>query len=265
MSFESESALVGLGIFVGMLIMLEWGRRSGARMRAKLAQGASAGIGAVEAAVFALLGLMVAFTFQGAAARFDQRRALIVEEANAIGTAWLRLDLLPQGVQPKARELFRSYLDSRLEAYRKIPDLKAVEAELENTAGLQVEIWRVAIAAQSEVGPIIVTGLLPSLNAMFDIVTTRTAAARTHPPMIVFGLLTFLAFASAFYAGHGMSGSSVRSWMHIIGFASVLTITIYVIIDLEYPRLGMIRVNDFDRVLIELRQTMEPAPAGGKQ
>lgn len=265
MSFEIESVVAGSFIFFGMLLMLEWGRRQGGRLRARLAQGASAGIGAVEAAVFALLGLIIAFTFQGAAARFDDRRALIVQEANAIGTAWLRLDLLPRTAQPGARELFRRYLDSRLDTYRKLPDMAAVKAELVNTDRLQREIWQLAIDAERDAGQKIVVGLLPTLNEMFDIVTTRTAAAETHPPFIVFGMLAFLAFASAFYAGHGMAGSTTRSWMHIIGFAAVLTITVYVIMDLEYPRLGMIRVDSFDRVLIELRQSMDAlAPAAGQ-
>jgi hypothetical protein len=93
---------------------------------------------------------------------------------------------------------------------------------------------------------------------MFDIVTTRAKATDMHPPAVVFGMLAFLALASAFFAGHGMSGSNVRSWMHIIGFAAVLSVTVYVIVDLEYPRLGLIRVDDFDRVLSELRETMGP-------
>jgi hypothetical protein len=260
MSFEFESAVLGLGLFLGLLCTLEWGRRAGRRMRAKLAEGASAGIGAVEAAVFALLGLMIAFTFQGAATRFDQRRELIVQEANAIGTAWLRLDLLPKALQPQAKDLFRKYLDSRLESYRKIPDMVAVRAELARTAQLQDEIWKLALAAQqAESGPVIVTGLMPALNNMFDIVTTRSAATDMHPPMVVFAMLVFLALTAGFFAGHGMSGSNVRSWMHIMGFSAVLAITVCVIMDLEYPRLGMIRVDSFDRILVELRQSMEPA------
>lgn len=264
MSFEFESGIFGLGLFIGLVCMLEWGRRAGRRLRAKLTQGAAAGIGAVEAAVFALLGLMIAFTFQGAAARFDQRRELIVEEANAIGTAWLRLDLLPKNLQPQARSLFRQYLDSRLESYRKVPDMAAVRAELDRSIQLQGEIWKLAVAAQAESGPVIVSGLMPALNAMFDIVTTRSAAAETHPPAAVFSMLVFLALLAGFFAGHGMSGSNVRSWMHILGFAAVLAITVYVILDLEYPRLGMIRVDKFDRFLVELRQSMDVAAPGAQ-
>src|SRR5512143_443438 len=95
------------GLFVGMILLLELGRRLGRRRQGKHEEGARAGLGAVEGAVFALLGLLIAFTFSGAASRFDARRELIVREANAIGTAWLRLSLLPADAQPGLRVLFR--------------------------------------------------------------------------------------------------------------------------------------------------------------
>jgi hypothetical protein len=98
--------------------------------------------------------------------------------------------------------------------------------------------------------------MLPALNAMFDIVTTRTMAARTHPPGVVFGMLALLAGMAAFMAGNGMSGTKIRSWLHIIAFATVLAVTVYVIMDMEYPRVGLIRVDDFDEALVNLRRSM---------
>jgi uncharacterized membrane protein (DUF485 family) len=99
--------------------------------------------------------------------------------------------------------------------------------------------------------------LLPALNPMFDIVTTRTMATQSHPPLIVFIMLALLAFAAAFLAGHGMSGSKARSWIHSVGFALVLTVVVYVIMDMEFPRLGLVRVDSFDQVLVDLRQSMK--------
>ena len=256
-AIETQSTLFALGLFVGVILMLELGRRVGVRQRARIMAGGAAGVGAVEAAIFGLLGLLIAFTFQGASARFDARREQIVEEANNIGTAWLRIDLLPVGAQPGMRDLFRQYLDSRLETYRKIPDMVAVMAQLDRTARLQNEIWKVAIAGQKEVGQAVVVGLLPALNAMFDIVTSRTMAARTHPPAIVFYMLALLACAAAFMAGHGMSGSKARSWIHSVGFAATLAGTVFVIMDMEYPRRGTIRLDSFDQVLVDLRQSMK--------
>ncbi len=242
-----------------MLILLEIGRRIGVRRTAKDSEGARVGVGAVDGAVFALLGLLIAFTFSGAASRFDARRQMIVEETNSIGTAYLRLDLLPAVAQPALRESFRWYVDSRLEVRRKLPDIAAAKAELVNVTKLQGEIWRQAVAASRADGsqPAAAMLLLPALNAMIDITTTQTMAAQMHPPTIIFALLFGLALASALLAGFGMAGAKARSWLHMIGFASVMAVSVYVILDLEFPRLGLIRIDAFDQALVDLRESMK--------
>jgi hypothetical protein len=257
MSHAAFAALSALGLLVSMLVLMEVGRRIGRRRMAMDPEGGSAGAGAVSGAVFALLGLLVAFTFSGATARFDTRRQLVVEEANDIGTAWLRLDLLPEASQPALRDLFRAYVDSRLETYRLIPDMAAVEAELRRSATMQADIWSRAVAGCAARGDPATTSLvLPSLNAMFDITTTRTFAARLHPPGVVFALLFALALACALLAGFGMAGSAHPEWLHMVAFAAVLALCVYVILDFEYPRIGLIRVDAFDQVLLDVRRSM---------
>jgi hypothetical protein len=203
MDLASLAALIAIALFLGILLLLEIGRRIGVRRLTKDPEGARAGTGAVEGAVFALLGLLVAFTFSGAASRFDDRRALIVEETNDIGTAYLRLDLLPASAQPALRDLFRRYVDSRLETYRKMFDPDAAKAELARSTKLQEEIWRQALAAGQMQGapPSAAMLLLPALNQMIDITTTRTMAAQLHPPMVVFAMLFGLALAGFDPAG----------------------------------------------------------------
>jgi hypothetical protein len=246
------------GLFLGMVLLLETGRRIGTRRLAQDPESARQGLGVIEGAVFSLLGLLLAFTFSGAATRFDDRRQLIVEEANDIGTAYLRIDLLPSPAQPPLRELFRRYLDSRLEVYRRLPDMAAAKAELARSQGLQNEIWSNAVAACRDSGSSSAHMLLlPALNPMFDITTTRTEATRFHPPLIIFIMLGVLSLAAALLAGYGMAGGKSRSWVHILGFAAVMALTVYVIVDIEYPRLGLIRVDDADRVLVELRESMK--------
>jgi hypothetical protein len=245
------------GLFVGMILLVELGRQLGRQRERKEEEAARAGLGAVEGAVFALLGLLIAFTFSGAASRFDARRDLIVKEANAIGTAWLRLDLLPPNAQPELRECFRRYLDARLAAYQKLPDMEAARAELSKANVLQGQIWNKSLAACRESPSTLNAQLIPALNEMFDIVTTRTMAARVHPPMLIFIMLAILALMSALLAGYAMAGGKTRSWIHIFGFALIMATTVYVILDLEFPRLGVIRVDSFDQVLVELRQGMK--------
>ena len=252
------AAALAVGLFVGMLVMLELGRRLGDRVERVDPEGAHTGTGPVEGAVFALLGLLVAFSFSGAAQRFDARRSLIVEEANAIGTAYLRIDLVPEAAQPGLRTLFRRYLDTRLEVYRSMPDLDAVYGALRRAEQLQGEIWATSLAACRDAGPQPCTILLvPALNAMFDITTTRTAAARMHPPDVILWLLCGLGLGCALLAGYSMATGERRKWTHIVLFAAVMALTVFVILDLEFPRIGFIRVDEFDQVLVDLRASMD--------
>jgi hypothetical protein len=257
-NFLTVIPLVCGGLFLGMLLMMEAGRRLGVRRLAADPEGARAGIGAVEGAVFALLGLLIAFTFSGAASRFDDRRHLVAEEANAIGTAWLRIDLLPTAAQPPLRQLFRQYLDSRLATYRNVSDVDATRAEMLRSQRLQQEIWTQAVNAARGSGsqPAHVL-LLPALNAMIDITTTRSMATQMHPPSIIYIMLGILTLAGAMLVGYGMAGGRARNWLHGISFAVVMAAAVYVILDIEYPRFGLIRVDAADQVLVELRHSMD--------
>jgi hypothetical protein len=238
------------GLFVAMLALVEAGRRIGLERKIE-------GLVAVEGAVFGLMGLLIAFTFASAAVRFETRRNLIVEEANDIGTAYLRLDLLPAAAQPKLRDAFRWYVDTRLAVYRSLPDIDAAKADLARMADLQKEIWNGSVVACRESGSQASTLLvLPALNAMIDITTTRTVASQTHQPAIIFVMLALVMLACSLLAGFGMGVSTVRSWLHVVCFAAVLTIAFYVILDLEYPRFGLIRIDWMDRILEDLRSSM---------
>ena len=246
-----------LALFLGMLLFLEIGRRAGIRRLRDDSAATPEGIGAVDGAVFAVLGLLIAFTFSGAAARFDSRRQLIVEETNDIGTAYLRLDLLPADARPALRESFRSYLDARIETYRKLPDIAATRESLAKSNELQRQIWRQAVDSIQPDGALVAPLLLlPALNAMIDITTTRTMATHLHPPRIVFVMLFAMALAASLMAGYGMTGSALRSRLHMLGFALVMAVAVFVILDIEYPRLGLVRVDAFDQALADLRETM---------
>ena len=100
MSEIAAGTLFAAGLFIGMAVLLELGRRLRRHHRLRHGDSAGEGVGAIEGAVFGLMGLLLAFTFSGAASRFEGRRQLIVDEANAIGTAYLRLDLLPSAPRP---------------------------------------------------------------------------------------------------------------------------------------------------------------------
>jgi len=245
-------------LFLAILASLMLGRALGKRAIVRTGEKPAGGIGSLEAAVFALLGLLIAFTFSGALSRFDSRRVTVVDEANSIGTAYLRIDLLPAAAQPKMRDTMRAYVDSRIATYRALPDIAAARVGLERSRQLQTEIWAQAVAAlrDEKAGLAAELLVLPAFNDMFNYTTTRVAATLIHPPAIIYWMLIALGVAAAILAGYQSAGEKDYDWPHKIGFAAMIALTVYVIFDIEYPRLGLVRIDSIDRLLVEVREGM---------
>lgn len=258
MSFTWIVSGSAICLFFGMLICSEIGRRIGTARLARNPKGLAEGVGAAEAAVFGLLGLIMAFTFSSAASRFEDRRHLITAEANAIGTAYLRVDLLPSDAQPEIKALMRQYTNTRSTTYLNVSNQATTEAKLAETIALQNQIWtKVLNACRRPDAPTQATMLLlPALNEMIDITTTRSMATENHPPLIVFLLLGGLSLIGALLVGYDSSPNKERSWFHTIVFAGIMSLAVFVIVDLEFPRQGLIRVDTTDLLLIDLWKNM---------
>lgn len=230
-----------------MLVLYEFGRR---RRRSGHEKEASP---VIDSAIFALFGLLLAFTFSGAVARYDAHRDLIVQETNDIGTAFLRLDLLPPAAQPALRQLFRDYATSRLHLYDSVHQEISPESQL-----LQRKIWQQSVAASSAPGatPDCEKLLLPALNSMIDITSTRQNAFNMHPPVIIFLLLFAFSLGCAFLAGYSCQIAH-RGWFYPAALALTVTLTIYATLEIEFPRQGLIRIQHADRAFTDLRRSME--------
>jgi len=259
MNFSFLAGVTILGIVLGTLCMLAMGRRIGLRRLARDPEAAKASTGAIDGAVFGLLGLVIAFTFSGATSRFEARCLLMDKEANAISTAWLRLNLLPESAQAPLRDKLRQYLDARLDAFHKVPDMTAVRAELARAAALQNDIWTQSVAAcNNSSSPSATVLLIPALNEMFDIASSRTALALRHPPLMTYEMMFILLLAGSALAGYALGLGKVRDWFHGLAFVLAMTLTVYVIVDFEYPRVGIIRIDRFEQPLLDLRQSLNP-------
>jgi hypothetical protein len=243
MTFNPISAFFVLPV---MLVLIELGRRF--RIKHKAPQESTA----IESAIFALFGLLLAFTFSGAVERYDRHRELIVEETNAIDVAYLRLDLLPPAAQPALRQLFRDYTNSRLHLYDAVSEEVSPASE-----HMQREIWKQSVAAAPAPGASVDAAklLLPALNNMIDITHTRKNTFNLHPPEVVFLLLFVFSGGAAFLGGYSMAVHG-RSWFHMFALAIAVTLTIYATLEIEYPRRGLIRLADTDKTLIDLRNSM---------
>ncbi|HEY6386576.1 MAG TPA: hypothetical protein VIX91_12925 [Candidatus Acidoferrum sp.] len=246
-----------IGLFGGILICLELGYLIGRNDSKKIRELAYVGLGNIEAALFALLGLLLGFSFAGATSRLESRHQLIVREANAISTAYLRLDLLPASEQPAIRHLFRDYLNARLRAYEKFAHEEASEIEFARASALQGQIWSQALTA-SRADPTQDSArlLLPALTEMIDVATSRAIAQKIHLPALLFYLLIGIALLSGLLAGYSLSKRQTRSWLHVFIYAAIISITVYVIFDFDNPRFGLIKVDAADTALLQLRDSI---------
>ena len=250
------SPFTALPLFVVMVLLVEAGRLLRGRTHKEPNT-------TIEGAIFALFGLLLAFTFSGAMTRYDDHRHLIVEEANAIDVAYRRLDLLPPNAQPPLRQAFLEYVDVRQRRFDELPDNPQTIQAMRDTERLQNEIWTrsVAAAAVPPLDPQTKSNaallLLPALNNMIDITATRKNAFNNmHPPLVVFVLLYALSCGSALLAGFSFANSR-RDWFYTVLFAFIVSITVYATLEIEYPRFGLIRLTTQNPVFDDLRKSMK--------
>lgn len=211
----------------------------------------------VEGAIFTLLGLIVAFTFSSANQRFDQRRHLIIDEANAIRTTYLRIDLLNPEIQESLRKNLKQYLFYQIANYRNLSDMATFKLNHAKVQVMENKLWKIASEECRSKDQCSQCSLfIGALNTMFDMAETRYENSYIHPPLIIFILLVGLALLGALLAGYDIGEKKNGGFLHLISYALVIAITIYIIIDLELPLIGFIRIDSFNTVLIQLYQDM---------
>jgi hypothetical protein len=252
-----HGATIALGLFGGVLVSLELGRRFGMRRLARHGADARVGVGVVDRAVYGLFALLTGFTFSGAANRFDARRAILAQQIDAIRTAWIRIDALPVDARPAVRDATRQYVDALIASYEEPASIEDAIREPPAVAAAAQQLWTRALAACLAPGgdaarPL----LLPAVSAVFSTVESERLARVFHPPPLVFALLGLTALAASLFAGYAMASAAPRNWLHMIGVAATIAVAWYAIAQLEFPRLGRVKVGDLDRALTELRATM---------
>jgi hypothetical protein len=258
MEFQSAAfpIIPALGMFAAILIFLELGRRIG--VRRLNVPGARAGVGVVDGSVYALVALLIGFTFNGAAARFDTRRELVGATANVAGTTWQRIDMLPPELQPPVRDGMRRYLDALITSYTKPTVAEAKTTRQPEAVTLaQNDLWLKTVAAVSlPAGEKARMLLLPSMNELFGAVEQERLARAIHPPRLIYVMLTLATLIGAVFVGYAIATAEKRNWFYMIGIAGTIASATYVVAELEYPRLGRVRVDAIDRQLVDLRETM---------
>jgi len=236
----------------------EVGFRLGRRAKAKVPESAKSHIGTLEGAVLALLALMLGFSFAMALSRYDTRRDLVLAEADAIGTAYLRAQLLPPPHNEEVPKLLRKYVDVRLEFYGVGIEDVGLRKASEETEQLQQQIWSRAIALSAEgQRPEMLRLFIESMNEVIDLQEKRSTAMNDHVPSTVFLILYTIAAIGFGFIGNTAGLSGHRHLFVTLLIVILISGVITLIADLDRPRRGLIKVNQ--QSMIDLRESLDKA------
>ncbi len=244
-------------LFVAALIAAsDAGFRIGRRTRTKSSQAAKSELGVVEGGILALLGLLLGFTMSMAVARYEARRQLVLEEANAIGTSYLRTRLLPTPEGTEIARLLREYVALRLEyaGIRDEPDrLLAIRAK---TARLQNDLWNRAVSyAGKAPNPFMAGLLIQSLNQAIDLESERWMAFQNRVPPTVIYVNGIVAVFAAIIVGFAFGVDGRRYLFPTSLLALAIAVVLAVIVDLDLSRKGFIQISQ--QPMLDLQRQLQ--------
>lgn len=241
-----------------MILAIEVGHYIGRLVKSRPGAPPKEHVGSIQAALLGMLALLMGFTLSLSLQRFDSRSAYMVEEANAIGTAYLRAQFLPLSVRDDVQRLFRTYTELRIEAgnLATIDDVHRGSI-LRETNVKQDELWALAKRAVEEDANPVRTGLfVQALNDAIDASSRREEALNRHIPDIVLILLfgTFLMVGVIVGYSSGIGG--YRAFFATYVMLGLIVVLVFIIIDVDRPRRGLVEVKQAS--MISLLATMKP-------
>jgi hypothetical protein len=248
-----SSIAISAMLFVTIVVFNEVGFRIGRYVQSHTDNEVKTLTGSIQASVLGLLALLLGFTFSMSMQRFDNRSMALIEEANAISTAMLRVQLLPEEYKNEADQLFRDYIDLRVAiGHLDLTKTEARNAYNQKIANLQKDLWSLAISAtNSDPRPVTTGVFVKSLNDVIDTQGKRNALLQMHVPEVVLILLFIVFFSSGGIMGYSAGLSGKRMIAPIVLVSVLITLIVFIIIDLDRPKRGVIQVNQ--GVMIDLQ------------
>lgn len=263
-----DSAWIAAALFVSMALAMEAGHRIGTSRQSTSGEAFRSHVNSVAGSLLGVLALLLGFTFSLSLQRYDSRSEAVVEEANAIGTTYLRSALLPEALRSDVRAGLREYVDLRVRASAVPLDDQAQRVALIDQAGRAHDaLWRLAVKAAEQNPTPVVSGLfIQALNEMIDAFGSRNAALDRHVPELVLLLLygTFVMAGAIVGYASGVAGHRASFATYVL--VTLIVVLVFVILDLDRPRRGVIQVSQ--RSLVDLQRSMqadEGASAEGRR
>lgn len=248
--------VIGLILFFVLILAFVAGFRTRKRKVKKDPTLEHEDLGSISSTLLGLLALILAFTFSMANSRFDTRRELAIQEANAIGTVFLRTEFFPDSVQKELKSNLKMYVEERIAFYYAGMDLDILIGHMKNSDVLGKKIWD-QVTAYSKVDPNLVrtSEIVSSLNEMIDLTTSRRAAGEANIPGSIQWFLIILSIFSTFLLGY--ERKTHFDWIIVMVFSLMLSLTVFSIFDLDRPRSGLVTLDEANSKILELRQLFE--------
>lgn len=202
--------------------------------------------------ILGLLALLIGFTFSIALSRYDARRELVVKEANAIGTTWLRVQLLDEASRPRVEDILRRYVDARV-AFGAARGADDEVARYAQTAKLQTELWNAMVAATAPFKDTPRASLvLSTTNDSIDLAAERFATRQAHIPNRILRMLAVFSLLAAGMVGYQRGTQRTATTLLFV----LLTLAVTLVLDLDRPSTGITNVPQSP--MLELRESMRP-------
>jgi hypothetical protein len=233
--------LIALGLIAGIVAAHEVGFWLGSLIRSA-DEPFDRQVALVRASTAALVAFLIGFAFSGAASRFIERQDIIVKEANALGTAYLRADTIAEPQRGELKGALREYTADRV---RLLSGEKRdqIELMLAKVSGLHERMWRSAIKGTQDNAPLMAV-VLPPINEVIDLHSTHLALARRHMPLPIISVLLGAAAIGVGLLGFGNGRVGRRFSLLDSVYGVVLAVALWMTIDLDYPGMGIIRVSN---------------------
>jgi len=213
-------------------------------------------VGAIVAAELGLLAFLLAFSFGVVNSRFDQQQRVLLDEANAIGTTYLRAAMLPEAQDASVRRLLRDYADARLQ----VTEGSEAAEVLQRSEEIHHQLWSQALIAAQQDARSVPTGLfIESLNNMIDLHALRVMSVRNRMPLPVWLVLFSVGLLSFFTMGYQAGSTKARRTPVTVVVAVTFVAVLWLVADLDRPSHGFIRVRQ--EPLLDVRKMMADADA----
>jgi len=252
---QTEAWVIAILLFILMLISSLIGKRVGNYIRNKKHSEQKP---TETSGLVALLFFLLAFTFGMSGDRYDSRRKIVVEEANDIGTAILRSDLYPDSTRALFRKDFKEYVETRIAYYQVGVNVKEILKADSLSQVISSRLWKRASRLSKDPANLAATQqMIPALNAMIDITTSRLAGEKAKVPQSIIIMLFFLALISSFYSGYSEGRKGRIDWLVQIGFCLLVSLVVLFTLDLDRPRRGFVNLDVPNQTIIDLRKNFE--------